>query len=152
MHPSDFGLRKAEPQDLIGGDAAANAAMLREILAGQKGPHRDVTLLNAGAALFIASRAASVREGIARAAEAIDSGAARDTLAAMAAASHRRARSTSDVKATESARGHVAGTERRSRCDRSVPMAMIERTRRRGLSPWRVRGRLSRRDSVTDRQ
>ena len=90
VHPSDFGLPKAERQDLVGGDAAANAAILREILAGQKGPHRDVTLLNAGAALFIAGRAPSVREGIARAADAIDSGAARDTLAAMASASHSR--------------------------------------------------------------
>jgi anthranilate phosphoribosyltransferase len=88
VHPSDFGLPKAERQNLIGGDAAANASIVRDILAGQKGPRRDVTLLNAGAALFIAGKAASVRDGIARAAEAIDSGAASSTLAAMAAASH----------------------------------------------------------------
>jgi anthranilate phosphoribosyltransferase len=93
VHPSDFGLAKAERRDLIGGDTAANAAILREILAGEKGPRRDVTLMNAGAALFIAGKAASVREGIARAAEAIDSGAARATLAAMASASQHRSAS-----------------------------------------------------------
>jgi len=87
VHPSEFGLPVARPDDLRGGDAAANAAIVRQVLAGEAGPRRDVVLLNAGAALFVAGRAASVREGIAAAATAIDSGRARATLERMAAAS-----------------------------------------------------------------
>jgi anthranilate phosphoribosyltransferase len=87
VHPADFGIPKAERKDLQGGDAAANAAILRDVLAGGKGPRRDVVLLNAGASLFVGDKAASVREGIERAAQAIDSGAARMKLEAMIAAS-----------------------------------------------------------------
>jgi anthranilate phosphoribosyltransferase len=87
VHPSDFGIPKAERSDLRGGNAAANAAILRDVLAGTKGPCRDVVLLNAGASLFVGGRAASVREGIDRAAHAIDSGAARMKLEAMIQAS-----------------------------------------------------------------
>jgi anthranilate phosphoribosyltransferase len=88
VHPSDFGLAKAAPADLRGGDAAANAAIIRSVLFGDRGPRRDVVLLNAGAALFISGTSASVRDGIARAAAAIDSGAAAKTLATMAEISH----------------------------------------------------------------
>jgi anthranilate phosphoribosyltransferase len=87
VHPSDFGLSKAERRDLQGGDAAVNAAIVSAVVAGEKGPRRDVVLLNAGASLFVGGKAASVREGIAIAAQAIDSGAARTTLDAMIAAS-----------------------------------------------------------------
>jgi anthranilate phosphoribosyltransferase len=87
VHPSDFGIPKAERSDLKGGDAATNAAILRDVLAGSKGPRRDVVLLNAGASLFVAGKADSVREGIARAMQAIDSGGARAKLDAMIAAS-----------------------------------------------------------------
>jgi anthranilate phosphoribosyltransferase len=87
VHPSDFGIPKADPKDLQGGDAALNAAILRDVLAGSLGPRRDVVLLNAGASLFVGGKAASVREGIARAAEAVDSGAARAKLDAMVDAS-----------------------------------------------------------------
>jgi len=88
VHPSDFGIAKAERRDLQGGNAAANAAILREVIAGEKGSRRDVVLLNAGASLFVSGKAASVREGIERAAQAIDSGTARMTLDAMIAASN----------------------------------------------------------------
>jgi anthranilate phosphoribosyltransferase len=84
VHPSDFGLAKASPADLRGGDAVENASIVRAILDGRGGPPRDVVLLNAGAALFVAGAAASVRDGIARAANAIDAGAATTTLDAMA--------------------------------------------------------------------
>jgi anthranilate phosphoribosyltransferase len=84
VHPADFGIAKASSADLQGGDAAENAAIIGRVLAGGTGPARDVVLLNAGAALFVAGRAASVVEGIRRAAAAIDSGAADATLAAMA--------------------------------------------------------------------
>ncbi len=83
VHPSDFGLAKASPAELKGGDAAQNADILRAVLAGTRGPARDVVLLNAGAALLIAGRTASVRDGLALAAQAIDSGAARETLERM---------------------------------------------------------------------
>ena len=87
VHPADFGIPKASPADLKGGDAAANAAIVTAILDGRKGPARDVVLLNAGAALFVAGRVGSIQEGIAMAVTAIDSGGARTTLEAMARAS-----------------------------------------------------------------
>jgi anthranilate phosphoribosyltransferase len=87
VHPSDFGLPKAGHAQLRGGDALTNADIIRRVLSGAHGPHRDVVLLNAGAGIFIAGKAASVRDGIARAGHAIDSGAAAKTLAAMVAAS-----------------------------------------------------------------
>ncbi|HKY20921.1 MAG TPA: anthranilate phosphoribosyltransferase [Vicinamibacterales bacterium] len=87
VHPSDFGLPKAERTDLQGGNAATNAAILRGVLAGEKGPRRDVVLLNAGASLFVGGKATSVRDGIDRAARAIDSGAGRATLDKMITAS-----------------------------------------------------------------
>jgi anthranilate phosphoribosyltransferase len=88
VHPSDFGLRKAPAAALAGGDAATNAERLREVLAGTHGPLRDVVLLNAGAGLFIAGRAPSVRDGIAGAARAVDEGRAAETLARLVAASN----------------------------------------------------------------
>jgi anthranilate phosphoribosyltransferase len=80
LDPSELGLARARPEDLQGGDAAASAAIARSILAGETGPRRDVVLLNAGAALEIAGAAATLPEGMARAAEAIDAGAATATL------------------------------------------------------------------------
>ncbi len=88
VHPADFGLPKASPGDLKGGDAAENAAIVRSVLEGRDGPARDVVLLNAGAALFIAGRVASIRDGIARASAAIASGAAVATLERMIRGSH----------------------------------------------------------------
>jgi anthranilate phosphoribosyltransferase len=83
VHPADFGIAKSTPAALKGDDPIANAGIITRVLAGEPGPRRDIVLLNAGAALFIAGRAATVRDGIAQAAEAIDSGAARGTLEAM---------------------------------------------------------------------
>ncbi|MEW6321465.1 MAG: anthranilate phosphoribosyltransferase [Acidobacteriota bacterium] len=83
VHPADYGLPKAPPDALKGGDAAANAAIVADVLAGVEGPPRDVVLLNAGAALFVAGRAGSVPEGVALAADAIDSGRAREVLAVL---------------------------------------------------------------------
>ena len=87
VHPADCGLAKATLEDLKGGDAAVNAARIREVLDGAEGPSRHIVLLNAGAALFVAGRVETLRDGIARAGEAIDSGAARDVLARLIAAS-----------------------------------------------------------------
>jgi anthranilate phosphoribosyltransferase len=83
VHPTDFGVAKAVPADLRGGDAVENASIIRRVLEGARGPARDIVVLNAGAALFVAGRTASVREGIALAGEAIDSGAADTTLERM---------------------------------------------------------------------
>ncbi len=84
IHPAEFGVAKSAAGALAGGCAAENAAIIESVLAGADGAPRDVVLLNAGAALFVAGAAASVRDGIRRAAEAIDSGSARRTLDAMA--------------------------------------------------------------------
>ncbi|MEZ5418731.1 MAG: anthranilate phosphoribosyltransferase [Vicinamibacterales bacterium] len=86
VHPADIGLPKAAPGALTGGNAAHNAGIIRAVLGGEPGPARDVVLLNAGAALLITGQARSLREGLARAADAIDSGRAADTLAALVAA------------------------------------------------------------------
>jgi anthranilate phosphoribosyltransferase len=83
LHPSDVGLPKSTPETLKGGVAADNAAIAREILDGEKGPRRDIVLLNAGASLLVAGRAATVPEGIEMAARAIDSGRAKAVLAAL---------------------------------------------------------------------
>ena len=81
VHPADFGLAKASPESLKGGDAETNAAIVRAVLDGVSGAPRDVVLLNTGAALFIAGQADTVRAGVARAAAAIDSRAAAGVLA-----------------------------------------------------------------------
>lgn len=88
VHPADYGLAKSSLDALRGGDATQNAHRLREILDGANGPTRNIVLLNAGAALFIAGRTDSVRAGIADAASAIDSGEARAVLSRLAKASH----------------------------------------------------------------
>ena len=84
VHPADFGFHKAVSDDLKGGDAVANAAIVRRILDGERGAPRDVVVLNAGAALFVAGRAPSIAAGVTLAAGALDSGAARATLDRMA--------------------------------------------------------------------
>lgn len=85
--PEEFGLQRATIAALKGGDAAANAAIVRAVLAGEAGPRRDVVLLNAGAAIYIAELADSIAAGIEIARQTIDSGAASAKLAALIAAS-----------------------------------------------------------------
>jgi anthranilate phosphoribosyltransferase len=92
VHPADFGLAKATPESLKGGDAATNAAIVRAVLSGEPGRARDVVLLNAGAALLVAGEADTVKDGIARAAAAIDNGAARKVLETLIEVSNRGAR------------------------------------------------------------
>ena len=84
LNPEDAGLRRCDPADLRGGDPPQNAAILEEILSGGTGPRRDVVLLNAAASLITAGLAADFPAGVARAAESIDSGAARQKLEALA--------------------------------------------------------------------
>jgi anthranilate phosphoribosyltransferase len=80
LHPTDVGLPKAPQGALQGGDARENANTIENVLNGERGPARDVVLLNSGAALFIAGLASSVEEGIGRASQAIDRGDAQRML------------------------------------------------------------------------
>jgi len=81
--PEQAGLPRAEAADLKGGTPAENAAMMRALLDGAKGPVRDIVLLNAAAVLVIADAAADLREGVAQAAAAIDNGQALAALNAL---------------------------------------------------------------------
>ncbi|MGC8879295.1 MAG: bifunctional anthranilate synthase component II/anthranilate phosphoribosyltransferase [Anaerolineae bacterium] len=82
LDPAELGFARANPQDLRGGDAQENAAIIRDILSGKlQGAPRDVTLLNAAAALIVAGRASDFGEGIQLARHSIDSGAAQRVLA-----------------------------------------------------------------------
>ncbi len=77
LDPREYGFASASINDLLGGDAPTNAKILRDILSGEEqGPKRDVTLLNAGAALMAAGKTDNLRDGIELARESIDSGAA----------------------------------------------------------------------------
>jgi len=87
--PEDFGIARCSKNDVAGGTAEENALITRAILAGEeRGPKRDIVLLNAGAALFTAQAAPTIGEGIELAAATIDSGAALRTLEAYIAASN----------------------------------------------------------------
>jgi anthranilate phosphoribosyltransferase len=74
--PEDAGLARGRREDLTGGDVRENVAIANRILLGERGPRRDAVLINAAAALVVAGRADDLRAGVARAAAAIDSGAA----------------------------------------------------------------------------
>ena len=74
VNPSDVGFRKATLEQLKGGTAEENATILKAVLKGEQGVHRDVVLLNAGAAVAIAGEAMDLKEGIDKAMEAVDSG------------------------------------------------------------------------------
>ncbi len=80
---SDYGLQPASREEMAGGDAARNAEIAARILDGEMGGHRDLVLLNAGIRIWLSEQAASIGEGIARAREALDSGAARAKLEAL---------------------------------------------------------------------
>jgi len=81
--PEEFGLPRATLDDISGGDAALNASLIRDVLAGNNSARRDVVLLNAAAALVAAGRADHLRDAVPLAAKAIDSGAALNKLEAL---------------------------------------------------------------------
>ena len=85
LEPQELGLARASADDLRGGDAAESAAIARAILGGESGPHREVVLLNAGAALEVAGAAASIADGMELAASSIDGGSAAVVLERWAA-------------------------------------------------------------------
>jgi anthranilate phosphoribosyltransferase len=81
--PEEFGMNRSTLDDISGGDASANAAIIGEVLGGKKSPRRDVVLLNAAAALVAAGKADHLADAVPLAAKAIDSGAAADKLASL---------------------------------------------------------------------
>jgi len=76
LEPQEVGLSLASPEDVAGGTPAENAVTVRAVLGGERSPRRDIVLLNAAAGLVAAGRAADLREGLAQAAESVDSGRA----------------------------------------------------------------------------
>lgn len=76
IDPTDFGVKLGKIEDLLGGDAAENAEITRNILKGESGPKRDIVLLNASAAIVTSGKAKDLKEGIEIARKSIDSGAA----------------------------------------------------------------------------
>jgi anthranilate phosphoribosyltransferase len=84
MAPEDFGMKRATLQDIAGGDASENAAIIRSVLSGEKSPRRDVVVLNAAAALVAAGREDHLEKAILLAEESLDSGKAKSKLEALA--------------------------------------------------------------------
>lgn len=78
--PEEFGLARCAKEELVGGTPQENATIIREILSGKKGPKRDAVVLNSGAALYVAGKAQSIKEGVSLAQEIIDSGKALEKL------------------------------------------------------------------------
>ncbi|RWR28189.1 anthranilate phosphoribosyltransferase [Sinirhodobacter populi] len=83
VHPEDAGLPVHDFAEIIGGEPAENAAAFTRLLEGETGGYRDAVLLNSAAALVVAGKAASLKEGAALAAESLDSGAAKGKLDAL---------------------------------------------------------------------
>ncbi len=81
LDPSELGVPRAAPGELRGGDAAANAAIVRAVLGGEAGPRREIVCVNAAAALWVADAAPDLAEGLRLARLSLDSGAARERLA-----------------------------------------------------------------------
>ncbi|MBI5747496.1 MAG: anthranilate phosphoribosyltransferase [Nitrospinae bacterium] len=78
--PEDFGFKRCKKEELLGGDSETNARITLDILKGENGPHRDIVLLNAGAAIVAGGKAKDLREGLKAASESIDSGMAMKKL------------------------------------------------------------------------
>jgi anthranilate phosphoribosyltransferase len=87
VEATEVGLQPAPLESIPGGEPAENAGVVRSVLEGEAGPARDVSVLNAGAAIYVAGGAADLQQGVAKATEAIDSGAARDVLERLVARS-----------------------------------------------------------------
>ncbi len=90
IEPEQFGMKRSQRSDLLGGDATENAVITRRVLGGEKGAKRDAVLLNAGAALYIGGKVQSIKEGVECAASLIDSGKALETMEHFVVASNKR--------------------------------------------------------------
>jgi anthranilate phosphoribosyltransferase len=86
VEPGQFGLAPADLGSVAGGTPEENAAVTRRVLAGEPGPQRDLVVLNAAAALYVGGLASDLEQGVAKAAESIDSGAAASVLERLIAA------------------------------------------------------------------
>ena len=91
VDPAALGLALADPVALVGGDAATNAGLARGVLAGERGPHRDIVLLNAAAGLVVAGLADDLAGGVEPAAASIDEGRAASVLERMVKVSQEHA-------------------------------------------------------------
>lgn len=80
IHPHDLGLQVHPMESILGGDAAENASIIGSVLQGERSPYRDVVLANAGACIYVSGLADSLKEGVSKAAEAIDLGLAQAKL------------------------------------------------------------------------
>jgi len=80
ISPEEYGLKRASPQDLLGGTIEDNVRIAMDVLHGAPGPKRDIVLLNSGCAIYAANKAGSILEGIRLAEESIDSGRALEKL------------------------------------------------------------------------
>jgi anthranilate phosphoribosyltransferase len=89
VDPSKLGLATATLEELRGGDAPANAEVVRRVVGGERGPHRDIAVLNAAAGLVVAGLSADLAEGVGRAGEVIDDGAAHAVLEGLVRTSQR---------------------------------------------------------------
>jgi len=88
VRPEDAGVKPASVEQLKGAEPAHNAALMRDLLGGARGPLRDIVLLNSAASLIVAGRAGDLREGAQLATQSIDSGAARGVLDKLVAMSN----------------------------------------------------------------
>lgn len=88
LTPEDAGLPRAQPNDLLGGEAEENAAALTALLDGAPGPYRDIAVYTAAGALIVAGKAAALDEAMALAADSVDNGHAKAALARMVEISH----------------------------------------------------------------
>jgi anthranilate phosphoribosyltransferase len=91
ISPEELGIELAEPEELEGGDLQTNVAIAESVLGGEGGPARDIVVLNAGYALFVDEKVATIPEGIELASLTIDTGKARAKLEALKEFSHRGA-------------------------------------------------------------
>ncbi|NNE11919.1 MAG: anthranilate phosphoribosyltransferase [Ilumatobacter sp.] len=87
VDPAELGLAPAHGDDLVGGDRSVNADVVRRVLAGEPGPHRDIVVLNAAAGLVVGGEVGSLADGLDRARDSIDSGRAAVALERLVAAS-----------------------------------------------------------------
>ena len=83
LDPRDYGIAFADKSTIVGGTAEDNAKITLDVLSGKEGPQRDIVVLNAACALYIARRADSIEDGVAMAKRSIDSGAAMQKLDAL---------------------------------------------------------------------
>jgi anthranilate phosphoribosyltransferase len=88
IQPADFGLDLADLKTIQVENAEASKAMMLDVLNGSQGPHRNITILNAGAAIYISGISSTLKEGIEKAASVIDHGLALKKLEALKVASH----------------------------------------------------------------